>query len=111
MNPADPDKAMRNRLQEAERTAQKLAAEGRLLESGWSRLRETWPGPETAPEQVALLRVAYFAGAQHTWASVLLLMGEDSSKDMERVRQVRAELEAFRTEWSRQAPDAGDNRH
>lgn len=102
MSPPEQDREMHERFREAETAAQRLAAEGRLLESGWSRLKELWLSPETSPEQVAMLRLAFFAGAQHTWTSVLALMGDDSASDMERVGQVAAELEAFRKEWARE---------
>lgn len=74
-----------------------LVDKGLLIEAGWCLLRHlTLQG---APEmQVREMRKAYFAGAQHLFASItnfLDMSEEPTPDDIRRMEMIHVELEAF----------------
>ena len=82
----------------------RLVDEGKLIEAGWASLRAVWLHPETPSQQVTDLRMAFMAGAQHTWASVMGMLeeGEDATTaDLTRMDKIQAELDAFGAELAR----------
>jgi hypothetical protein len=76
----------------------KLADEGKLIEAGFVALR--WKViPRDAPEvQVEEMRKAFFAGAQHLFASIMTILepGEEPTEnDLHRLTLISEELEEF----------------
>ena len=96
-----------------ERLTKQLADEGRLIEMGWVALRLQCI-PDNAPAtQLQEMRMAYMAGAQHLFASIMGTLDADeepTEADMKRMDLIHKELEAFRTElelWASQAKGRG----
>lgn len=77
--------------------ARKLARQGRLVDETFKLFQRTvYPG--APPEQVAALRVAFFAGAQEIFALCLAALdeGDDASQgDMDFMSAWVAEIELF----------------
>lgn len=81
-----------------------LTDEGRLIEAGWIGLRVMWLHPDTPDDQVADLRKAFMAGAQHLFGSIMTLLEpgkEPTIADMARMTRISAELDAFGAELAR----------
>jgi hypothetical protein len=76
----------------------KLTDEGRLIEAGWVALRLA-AIPSDAPQvQIDEMRKAFFAGAQHLFASIMSILepgDEPTDKDLERIGQINAELDQY----------------
>src|ERR1019366_847528 len=89
----------------------KLADEGQLIEGGWRILAATFFRTDSVEAQDAL-RMAYYAGAQHVFTSIMSMLdaGEDATpKDMDRMTKVHNELEAWAKETKlRIAPAKGN---
>lgn len=82
----------------------KLTDEGLLIEAGWASLRKVWLASDTPEAQVADLRKAFMAGAQHTWASMMTMLdpGDDpTTADLSRMEKIQNELDAFGRELAR----------
>lgn len=81
--------------------SRKLADEGKLIEAGWIGLRLA-AIPHNAPAvQLSEMRMAFMAGAQHLFSSMLDVMEEGhepTDNDMNRMDLINAELEAFAEE-------------
>ena len=78
-----------------------MADDGRLIEMGWIAMRRTVVPFDAPPVQVSEMRMAYMAGAQHVFASMMSFLDpgeEPTERDMMRVEQIHNELEAFRKE-------------
>lgn len=83
----------------------RIADHGNTIELGWFALKEmTLQG---APEsQVREMRKAFFAGAQHLFASIISVLDEDSEPtedDMRRIEMIHVELEAWVDSMKREA--------
>lgn len=72
--------------------------QGSVIEAGWLSLR-AMAIPATASDiQVSEMRKAFFAGAQHLYASIMSILepgAEPTEKDMKRMELIDAELRAF----------------
>lgn len=81
-----------------EQLTKRLADEGKLIEAGWVSLR-LHAVPLNAPAvQIAEMRNAFMAGAQHLFASIMTVLDpgtEPTDADMERMGLIAEELEAF----------------
>jgi len=88
----------------------RLADEGKLIESGWVSLRATCMAADAPAVQVREMQMAFMAGAQHLYASMMTVLDpgdEPSLADLKRLALVDAELRAFDAElrrWARLAP-------
>jgi hypothetical protein len=95
--------AMRDRLL-SEMTKQ-LADEGRLIEVGWVGLMQLAIPENAPPVQIREMRMAFMAGAQHLFASIMAVLEpgdhEATETDMRRIELIAAELDAFRAELMR----------
>jgi hypothetical protein len=84
-----------------ERLTKQLANEGKLIEAGWVAMRLA-AIPDNAPAiQLQEMRLAYMAGAQHLFASMIAILDDDrepTDADMARMDLIHKELEAFRSE-------------
>ena len=85
----------------------KFTDEGRIIEAGWQAMRVLVVSP-TAPEtQLVEMRQAYFAGAQHLFASIASIAsdggggGEPTPEDLRRLDLIHDELEGFVAELRR----------
>ncbi|MBY0251897.1 MAG: hypothetical protein K2X54_11025 [Methylobacterium organophilum] len=96
------------RMTPADRAVQevtrKLTDEGKLIEAGWAGLAAMWLPADAPPQQVADLRKAFMAGAQHTWGSLMTMLepgADPTTADMSRMDKIQAELDAFGAELAR----------
>lgn len=74
---------------------------GLLIEAGFNAMRIVMVQPDASDQHIAALRLAYFAGAQHLWASIFSFMDPDqdpTQADMERMAKVHNEMAAFEAE-------------
>lgn len=81
-----------------ERATKELVDAGKLVEAGWIGLRLMAYPPDAPPDQLRELRQAFFAGAQHLFASIITFLeeGDDATdSDLDRMSLVHAELDAF----------------
>jgi hypothetical protein len=83
----------------------RLTDEGKLIEVGFVTLRAVAMHPEAPADQVKEMRMAFFAGAQHLFGSIMgfLESGDEiTDEDMRRMSLVDAELTEFIDEFSKQ---------
>jgi hypothetical protein len=84
-----------------ERLTKQLADEGKLIEAGWVAMRLAVI-PDNAPAvQLNEMRLAYMAGAQHLFSSIMRMLDPDpieTPDDMRRMDLIDEELDAFRQE-------------
>ena len=75
-----------------------LTDEGRLIEAGWMSMKCMALPPDASEMQIHEMRKAFFAGAQHLFASILSILdtgSEATGKDIERMANIHQELENF----------------
>ena len=81
-----------------DKLTRQLADEGKLIEAGWVALRAT-SIPTNAPQtQLDEMRNAFFAGAQHLFASIMGILeegAEPTEADLRRMDQIDRELKVF----------------
>ena len=98
MNPPRPEvEAMADAL------SKRFADEGRLIEAGWVALRVMAIPPDASEVQLREMRMAYMAGAQHLFASIMGVLdpdGEPTEDDMRRMELISDELDAFAREMN-----------
>lgn len=95
-----------------DRIVRDLMDRGRLIEAGFQSLRLIMIPVEAPVVQVMEMRKAFFAGAQHLFASIMsaLESGEEATdKDLRRMSLIQAELDEYVGELKRTFP--GDNPH
>jgi hypothetical protein len=84
-----------------EHLTRKLADEGKLIEAGWVAMR-LQAIPLNAPAgQLHEMRLAFMAGAQHLFASMMGMLDPEPTEtpdDMRRMDLIHQELDAFRRE-------------
>jgi hypothetical protein len=80
---------------------QHVADQGKILELGWKSFEDTVI-PKGAPDiQVSEMRKAFYCGAAHLYSSVMIVLdpGEEATeRDLQRMRIIHDELEAFKME-------------
>jgi hypothetical protein len=82
----------------ADSLAKRLTHEGKLIEAGWIGYNHLALSKDAPQIQRDECRMAFFAGAQHLFGSMLGILEEDrdpTPADLERMSQINAELEAF----------------
>lgn len=75
-----------------------LVDRGKLIEAGWISLRYSVMDPDAPQIQVDEMRMAFFAGAQHLFASIMIIMdaeAEPTQQDLKRMNLISAELDEF----------------
>jgi hypothetical protein len=81
----------------------RLADDGKIIEGGWLALRAT-AIPEGAPQvKIDEMRNAFFAGAQHLFASIVWMLdpeSEPTQRDYRRMDNIDKELRAFIASYS-----------
>jgi hypothetical protein len=80
--------------------SRKLVDQGKLIEAGFVGLLRAAVPPDAPPIQIDEMRNAFFAGAQHLFASLMTVLdrGEDdepSQDDLRRMDLIQAELQEF----------------
>jgi hypothetical protein len=84
-----------------EQLTKRLADDGKLIEAGWVALR-LQAIPLTAPAvQLNEMRMAFMAGAQHLFASMIGMLDPEPGEtpdDMRRMELIHKELEVFAEE-------------
>ena len=73
-----------------------------LIEAGWQTLRAMSVSPRASQIQINEMRNAFFAGAQHLFASVLGILDpeeEITDQDMRRMDAIAKELQNFYNEF------------
>ena len=79
-----------------------LVDQGRLIDAGWQALRALAVPADASPVQLAEMRMAFFAGAQHLFGSIMGFLESDAEPteaDLRRMDAVHAELEKFKGEF------------
>lgn len=74
------------------------ADNGKLIETGFDALRTMAIAPDAPQIQVDEMRLAFMAGAQHLWASVMSVLDPgpgETPGDMMRMAKIQAELDAW----------------
>lgn len=90
------------------RVTKDLIRNGKLIEAGFLGLKYSGISPLAPPIQVADMRLAFFAGAQHVFTSVLLMLEPGDTptpNDLTRMSQIHDELEAFFAEMKVRNPE------
>lgn len=83
-----------------------LLDSGRLIEGGWLMLRGQVISPDAPAIQVDSMRLAYYAGVQHLWRSILDGMtasDEITELDEKRMGGIEAEVAAWEAEQGARA--------
>ena len=92
--------------------ARDLIDKGLLIEAGFAGLRaqasrvtraQRTMHPDAPPDQVREMRMAFFAGAQHVFGSIMQALdpgAEPSEADFSRMDKIAAELHAFIEQWT-----------
>jgi hypothetical protein len=78
--------------------SRRLADDGKLIEAGWVGLRVAAIPLDAPATQLTEMRMAYMAGAQHLFSSILTFLDpgtEETAADLRRMGLINAELEAF----------------
>jgi hypothetical protein len=81
-----------------EELTKKLLDNGQLIEAGFKAYQLTVMPQGASPIQVKECRLAFFAGAQHLFASIMTALDPDkepTEDDMRRMSMIHSELEAF----------------
>lgn len=89
-----------------------LTDAGLLIEAGFAGLRAVAIDRDAPPDQLHEMRLAFFAGAQHLFGSIMSILdpGTDPTvADMSRMGQIHTELERFVVEFTKrhQLPTQG----
>ena len=87
-----------------QRLTTQLTDEGKLIEAGWVSLRLHAISPSAGPTQLREMRLAFKAGAQHVFASIMTVLepgNEPSTNDLRRMSLIEAELAAVAEELKR----------
>jgi hypothetical protein len=86
---------------ELHKLERELVDRGLLIEAGWIGLRIAAISPDASQLE---MRGAFFAGAQHLFASILGVLdgdAEPTEQDLRRMDMVAKELETFINEFSK----------
>lgn len=100
---------MTNRKQHDD-LAKTLISKGRLIEAGFEALRIAVIPNDAPAVQVAEMRTAFMAGAQHLFASIMSALDPDaepSADDMQMMAKIDAELQHFAEQLSLRVAPAG----
>lgn len=94
MNPADRKKLV-------DQICKECVDQGKLIEAGFAALHVTAISKDAPDVQIREMRMAFMAGAQHLFASIMCMMepgAEPTELDMQRMNLIDAELKLFVSE-------------
>ena len=98
----DEDEERAKRIKEiALEMATHAVKEGKLIEAGWSAFRIIIIHPEATAKQLENARMAFFAGAQHLYGSLISVLdpgAEPTANDLIMMEKIHNELEAWKKE-------------
>ena len=80
------------------RLHRELMDQGKIIEAGWVGLRLAAIPPEAGKQQLESMREAFFAGAQHLFASIMVGLDDDTEptlNDLKRMDNIDVELKTF----------------
>ncbi|HVI92326.1 MAG TPA: hypothetical protein VM659_28810 [Dongiaceae bacterium] len=99
-------------MSQIEELERELANSGKLIEAGWHSLRMMAIPEDAGYVQLSEMRAAFFAGAQHVFATLLRTLDDDddvTEGDLNRVALIQAELDEFIADfWAQQMPTKGN---
>lgn len=84
-----------------ETLSRRLADDGKLIEAGWVAMRLAVVPLDAPAVQLETMRLAYMAGAQHLFASIVAMLepGQtETEADLRRMDLISKELDAFADE-------------
>jgi len=93
-----------------ERLTRQLADEGKLIEAGWVAMRLHVIPLDAPAGQIDEMRLAYMAGAQHLYSSMMSMFDpgiEETPADLRRMELIHNELQAFAAELAQRVPVKG----
>lgn len=86
----------------AQKLSEGLADAGKIIDGGFAGFK-MMVIPDSAPQvQVNEMRMAFFAGAQHLFSSIIAVMDSDrepTPRDLHRMSMIHEELKAFRKDF------------
>lgn len=88
-----------------ERLSRSLTDQGKLIEAGWVGLRLAAIPLDAPKEQLQEMRKAFFAGAQHLFASIMTILddgAEPTDADLARMGLIADELQSFAHDLERE---------
>jgi hypothetical protein len=88
----------------ASEVTKQLMAEGRIVEAGWQAMRITAIAPDAPPDQLQEMRMAFYAGAQHLWGSIMNGLDPDAeptADDERKMELIQKELDTFIKDFAR----------
>lgn len=96
-------------LEEARKIAleltMRLVDEGKIIEGGWLGYQTLTMNPLAPEIQKKECRLAFFAGAQHLFSSIMVMLDvgkEPTDKDMARISMIQSELALFLTQFKKE---------
>jgi biotin synthase-like enzyme len=84
--------------EEVEEVARDLCARGQILLAGWIAYKHLVVGQHAPAPQLEIARMAFYAGAQHLFGTLLALLDPDAEpteRDLHMMQSVNSELEAY----------------
>lgn len=88
--------------EEIDKVTKHFVDQGLLIEAGWQTLKMLSIAPNAPQIQIDEMRNAFFAGAQHLFASIMGILdpgSEPTDADMERMDNIAKELQNFYNEF------------
>lgn len=86
------------------RFERELVDKGKLIEAGWVSLRLAAIPDDAEATQLSEMRMAFFAGAQHLFGSIMGILDDDrepTDADLRRMDLISTELEGFIRDFSK----------
>lgn len=88
----------------AAEVSKRLADEGKLIKAGWVGYQMLVLPPDAGPVQVDECRIAFMAGAQHLFSSIMAILDpgtEPTEKDLRKMDLIHQELSDFTDQMQR----------
>lgn len=93
---------MRLTKQQIDKITRKIADEGLLVEAGWKGFELGVVPVDASTVQRSEMRLAFFAGSQHLFASILSMLepgAEETNADLRRMDLIHKELARFEEQF------------
>jgi hypothetical protein len=90
-----------NQRAQHDQAVKALADKGKLVEAGFLSLRLSMIPKDATAVQIQEMRLAFLAGAQHVWASMMTMLDpgrEPTAQDLRRMTLLAKELDALAKE-------------
>lgn len=88
----------------AAEVTKRLSDSGKIIEAGWVSMQMTVIAPDAPEEQLREMRMAFFAGAQHLFGSIMTMLDpgtEPTERDLNRMDLIDRELKEFIKDFSK----------